>query len=211
MEREATGLALPPARPSAVTTSRAKRALDCVSAAAGLVLASPVLVVVAAWVAIEEGRQVLFVQERTGLDGRPFRMYKLRTMINDAISVGQQSGLTVEDPYGLVEDDARITRSGRLLRRTSLDELPQFWNVLRGEMGLVGPRPDIPEQSCHYTADDRRRLEAKPGMTGWAQVNGRDTLPWPERYLLDAWYIDHWSFWFDLKILLRTALSLGGR
>jgi len=192
-----------------VRTSRTKRLVDCVTSAAGLLIASPLLAGIAAWVALEEGRPVLFVQQRTGLDGRPFRMLKFRTMVADAVAAGQRSGLTGEDPFGLIEDDPRITRSGRLLRRTSLDELPQLWNVLRGEMSLVGPRPDLPEQSSHYTAADRRRLAARPGITGWAQVNGRDELPWPDRYLLDAWYIEHWSFRLDLEIVLLTVRALG--
>jgi sugar transferase EpsL len=194
-----------------VRTSRLKRLLDCATAAAGLVVAAPLMAGIAAWIALQEGRPVLFVQRRTGLDGRPFQIYKFRTMVDDAVAVGQLSGLTADDPFGLVEDDARITRSGRLLRRTSLDELPQLVNVLRGEMSIVGPRPDIPEQSCHYSADDRRRLAARPGITGWAQVHGRDALPWPDRYILDAWYIEHWNHWLDLKILVLTALALEGR
>jgi lipopolysaccharide/colanic/teichoic acid biosynthesis glycosyltransferase len=194
---------------SQVMRLRVKRAGDCFVAATALLGVSPIFAGIAARIRFAEGRPVIFTQARTGQNGRPFMMFKFRTMVRDAVTVGQLSGLTGEDPFGIVEHDPRITRSGRYLRRTSLDELPQLVNVLRGDMSLVGPRPDVPEQSRHYTAEDRRRLLVRPGITGWAQVNGRDDLPWPERYVLDAWYIDHWSLRLDLKILLLTALRLG--
>ena len=114
-----------------------------------------------------------------------------------------------DDPFGVVADDPRITRSGRFLRRTSLDELPQLVNVLRGEMSLVGPRPDLLEQVANYTDGDRRRLAVKPGITGWAQIHGRDEIPWDERFELDAWYVDNWSLALDARIVLATFTQLG--
>jgi lipopolysaccharide/colanic/teichoic acid biosynthesis glycosyltransferase len=133
-------------------------------------------------------------------------MLKFRTMVPDAVAAGRALGL--EDPYGIVPEDPRITRSGRFLRRTGLDELPQLWNVLKGEMSLVGPRPDLVSQVARYKPADRRRLEVRPGMTGWAQVQGRNAIPWDERFLLDAWYVDHWSPSLDAKIVLRTVVQL---
>jgi lipopolysaccharide/colanic/teichoic acid biosynthesis glycosyltransferase len=180
-----------------------KHGLDRTLAAAGLVVLSPLLAGIAVWVRMESGRPVLLRQLRAGQDGRPFRMCKFRTMIPDAVEAGQNLGLGA-DPYGTVPNDPRITRSGRFLRRTSLDELPQLWNVLRGEMSLVGPRPDLVEQAAHYTPEERRRLSVRPGITGWSQIQGRDEIPWPERFKHDAWYVEHRSFWLDAKILLRT-------
>jgi lipopolysaccharide/colanic/teichoic acid biosynthesis glycosyltransferase len=123
--------------------------------------------------------------------------------VEGAIELGQQLELT-EDPYGIAPNDPRITRSGSFLRRTSLDELPQLLNVVRGEMSLVGPRADIIEQVANYTPEDRRRLAVRPGITGWAQINGRDSISWPERFELDAWYIENWSPGLDAKVILRT-------
>ena len=114
----------------------------------------------------------------------------------------------LEEPMFKLRDDPRVTRLGRFLRQTSLDELPQLINVVRGDMSLVGPRADIVEQVANYTESDRRRLAVKPGITGWAQVNGRDSIPWPKRFELDAWYIDHWTFWLDFKIMWRTFAQL---
>jgi sugar transferase EpsL len=130
-------------------------------------------------------------------------------MVRDAIAIGQAQNLS-EDPYGHLPDDPRITRSGRMLRRTSLDELPQLVNVVRGEMSIVGPRADIVEQVANYTEADRRRLAVKPGITGWAQVNGRDSIPWPQRFELDAWYIENWSLKLDAKIVWLTVRQLFG-
>src|SRR5947208_2680304 len=155
-----------------------KEIADRVLAALALVVLSPVIAAVALWIVCSMGRPVFFVQERAGRDGTPFRMWKFRTMVNDAIGVGQRLGLTA-DPFGLVENDPRITRAGRFLRRTSLDELPQLFNVVAGHMSLVGPRPDVLPQVANYTDEDRKRLAVKPGITGWAQVNGRDNLTWP--------------------------------
>jgi lipopolysaccharide/colanic/teichoic acid biosynthesis glycosyltransferase len=183
--------------------ARAKRLLDPLAAALLIVLFSPVLLGVTAWILVESGRPVLFVRPRAGLGGRPFEMLKFRSMIPDALEVGRRLELSA-DPFGIVNDDPRITRSGRFLRRTGLDELPQLFNVLRGEMSLVGPRPDLVEQAANYAPDDARRLLVKPGITGWAQVHGREDMTWPERFRMDAWYIEHWSLPLDLRILFRT-------
>ena len=171
-----------------------------------LVVLSPVLLAIAVWVLAESGRPVLLRQARAGRNGRPFRMLKFRTMVADAIDAGRRLGL--EDPYGIVPGDPRITRAGRILRRTGLDELPQLWNVLRGEMSIVGPRPDLVAQADRYTDADRRRLAMRPGITGWSQVQGRDEIPWPVRFRQDAWYVEHWSLLLDVKILARTLRQL---
>jgi lipopolysaccharide/colanic/teichoic acid biosynthesis glycosyltransferase len=187
--------------------ARLKHALDRALGGAALVAFSPVLGAIALWIRLETGRPVLFAHPRVGKDGRVFRMFKFRTMVQDAIALNRELKLS-EDPYGHLPDDPRITRSGRFLRRTSLDELPQLVNVVRGEMSLVGPRADIVEQVANYTESDRRRLAVKPGITGWAQVNGRDSIPWPKRFELDAWYIEHWSLALDAKIVWRTFVDL---
>ena len=171
-----------------------------------LLLLAPVLLALALWIRVADGRGVLFVQDRAGRDGVPFRMLKFRSMVHDSVALSARLGL--DDPYGLIADDPRITRCGRFLRRTSLDELPQLVNVLLGQMWLVGPRPDVLPQVAGYSAGDRRRLEVKPGITGWAQVNGRDDIDWPQRFVLDRWYVDHWSPALDLRILWRTVASL---
>lgn len=175
-------------------------------AAITLLLLSPVILAIAAWIRLADGRGVLFVQDRAGRAGVPFPMLKFRTMVHDSVKMAEEIGLS--DPFGLLENDPRITRCGRFLRRTSLDELPQLINVLRGQMALVGPRPDVLPQVANYSADDRRRLEVKPGITGWAQVNGREDIDWAQRFVLDRWYVDHWSPALDLRILWMTATSL---
>ena len=180
--------------------------LNRLAAAVALMLLSPLILVVAAWIRIADGRGILFVQDRAGLGGVPFRMLKFRTMVHDSVALSAQLGIS--DPFGLVENDPRITRCGRFLRRTSLDELPQLVNVLRGQMRLVGPRPDVLPQVANYSAEDARRLEVKPGITGWAQVNGRDDIDWPQRFALDRWYVDHRSVALDLRILWRTVATL---
>ena len=185
-----------------------KAVLDRVLGALGLVLLSPVFAALALWIVLESGRPVLFRQRRAGKDGVPFSMLKFRTMVKDAVELGRELRLS-EDPFGLLPDDPRITRSGRFLRRTSLDELPQLWNVLRGQMSIVGPRPDLVEQVANYGPGDRRRLAVKPGITGWAQVLGRDEIPWEERFRLDAWYVDNWSLALDARIVLMTFTQLG--
>jgi lipopolysaccharide/colanic/teichoic acid biosynthesis glycosyltransferase len=186
---------------------RLKYALDRVVAGVALVLLGPVLGGLALWILLETGRPVLFAQARVGEGGRRFSMYKFRSMVRDAIELGQTLQLT-EDPYGIAPNDPRITRSGDFLRRTSLDELPQLINVVRGEMSLVGPRADMVEQVANYAPEDRRRLAVRPGITGWAQIHGRDSIPWPKRFELDAWYIENWSFALDVKIVLRTAAEI---
>jgi lipopolysaccharide/colanic/teichoic acid biosynthesis glycosyltransferase len=179
-----------------------KAALDRVLAAVALLVLGPVLLGIALWIWIDDGRPALLAQERAGKDGRPFAMRKFRTMVVDAIEAGKRLGL--EDPWGVVPDDPRITRSGRFLRRTSLDELPQLINVLNGEMSIVGPRPDLVAQVANYSERDRRRLSVLPGITGWSQIHGREEIGWPERFEQDAWYIDHWSLLLDAKIVLGT-------
>src|SRR5205814_4274328 len=174
---------------SFVTTIKA--VLDRFGAAVALLLLSPVFAAVVVWIWLDDGRPALIAQERAGRDGKPFRMLKFRTMVVDAIEAGKRLGL--EDPWGLMPEDPRITRSGRFLRRTSLDELPQLINVLKGEMSLVGPRPDLVEQVANYSELDRRRLAVEPGITGWSQVNGREAIGWPERIQQGIWYIDHWA------------------
>lgn len=185
------------------TQQRLKRALDLAGSAALVVGLSPLLGGIAVWIRAESGRPVLFVHPRAGKDGVPFPMFKFRTMVPNAIELGRRLRLS-EDPFGLVADDPRVTRSGRFLRRTGLDELPQLFNVLRAEMSLVGPRPDLVEQATNYTDRERRRLSVRPGITGWSQIHGREDMSWPVRFRYDDWYLDHWSLALDLKILLRT-------
>jgi lipopolysaccharide/colanic/teichoic acid biosynthesis glycosyltransferase len=180
-----------------------RRAIDVVFSAGALALSSPLLVAAVIAIRLESAGPSIYRQRRIGKDGRPFDMLKLRTMVDGAEHIG--AGLAID------EGDSRITRVGALLRRTSLDELPNLVNVLRGEMSLIGPRPTIPVQVQQYTPRQRRRLEVKPGITGWAQVNGRASLPWEERIELDLHYIEHRSLSLDLQILRRTLrLVLAG-
>jgi lipopolysaccharide/colanic/teichoic acid biosynthesis glycosyltransferase len=176
------------------------RALDVVLAAVLLVVAAPLLALAALAIRLESRGPVFYRQRRVGRYGRPFELWKLRTMVPGAESMG--AGVYV------LEGDPRITHVGRLLRRFSFDELPNLLNVLRGEMALVGPRPTVQEQVDRYTERQLRRLEVKPGITGWAQINGRTSLPWPERIELDVWYVEHRSLRLDLRILARTARML---
>ena len=176
------------------------RVLDAAAAGVGLALASPVLAVAAVAIKLDDGGPVFYRQRRVGLNGQEFHLLKLRTMRVGAEHMGAG--------YAVNEGDPRITRAGRLLRRLSLDELPQFWNVVRGDMSLVGPRPTLAYQVERYTPRQRRRLEVKPGITGWAQVHGRAQLPWDERIELDVWYVEHRSPWLDLRILARTPRAL---
>jgi len=176
------------------------RALDAVIAGAGLVLTSPILAAAALAIKLEDGGPILYGQARVGKDGEDFDLLKLRTMVVGAERIGAG--------YAVDRGDPRITRTGRFLRRTSIDELPQLWNVLRGDMSVIGPRPTLRYQVEQYDSRQRRRLEVKPGLTGWAQVNGRAALPWPERIELDVWYVEHRSPRVDLDILLRTPLAL---
>jgi lipopolysaccharide/colanic/teichoic acid biosynthesis glycosyltransferase len=180
-----------------------RRAFDVGVAGTVLLLASPLLAAAILAIRLESRGSPIYRQRRIGRDGRPFDVLKLRTMVTGAEHLG--AGLAVS------ENDTRITRVGRLLRRASLDELPNLVNVLRGEMAIVGPRPTVPVQVDRYTERQRGRLAVRPGITGWAQVHGRTELPWDERIELDLWYIEHRSWRLDLRILVRTAaMVLGG-
>jgi lipopolysaccharide/colanic/teichoic acid biosynthesis glycosyltransferase len=173
-----------------------QRALDLAIAGPAAVLAAPVTALLALAVRLESAGHPIYRQTRVGRDGELFEIYKLRTMVRGAEFTG--AGLAIQ------EGDARITRIGVFLRRYSLDELPNLWNVLRGEMSIVGPRPTLSVQVEQYTERQRGRLTVKPGITGWAQVNGRASLPWSERIELDLWYVEHRSLALDLRILART-------
>jgi len=179
-----------------------RRAFDVVVAAAGLLAASPFLLAAVVAIRLESPGSPIYRQRRVGLDGRAFDVVKLRTMVSGAERLG--AGLAVS------EGDTRITRVGRVLRRTSLDEVPNLVNVLRGDMAIVGPRPTVPVQVQQYDARQRGRLAVRPGITGWAQVNGRAELPWSERIELDLWYIEHRSWALDLKILWRSVRIVFG-
>ncbi|MDH3662635.1 MAG: sugar transferase [Alphaproteobacteria bacterium] len=170
-----------------------KRAFDVFMAMIGLVVLSPVMLVVALMVASKLGRPVFFRQRRPGLDGKCFELIKFRTMLD-----------AYDDQGDPLPDEQRLPPFGRWLRATSLDELPELINVLRGELSLVGPRPLLESYLPHYTEEQRRRHDVRPGLTGWAQINGRNNTPWKERFQLDVWYVDNQSFRLDLKILLQT-------
>jgi lipopolysaccharide/colanic/teichoic acid biosynthesis glycosyltransferase len=182
---------------SAYLRSRRKRALDVLVGGLGLALAAPLLGLALVCIRLETHGHPVYRQRRVGRDGQPFELYKLRTMVSGAEGMGK--GLAVD------EGDDRITRLGAWLRRTSFDEVPNLINVLRGEMSLVGPRPTVQVQVDRYDDRQRLRLAALPGITGWAQVNGRASLPWSERIELDLWYVEHASLRLDLRILARTA------
>lgn len=168
-----------------------KRTFDLVASAAGLLILSPVLVIVALLVRFRLSSPVLFRQNRPGLGGREFTLVKFRTMTKESDGPGPS-------------DEERMTEFGRTLRSTSLDELPELWNVLKGEMSIVGPRPLLTEYLPLYSKRQSRRHEVRPGLTGWAQVNGRNDLPWPDRLEMDVWYVDNQSFWLDMKIIGKT-------
>jgi lipopolysaccharide/colanic/teichoic acid biosynthesis glycosyltransferase len=174
-----------------------RRALDILVAGAGLVVTSPVMAAAMIAIRLETPGHPIYRQRRVGLHGREFDVLKLRTMVDGAELIGAGMAVNV--------GDARITRVGKFLRRTSLDELPNLINILRGDMSLVGPRPTLPAQVAQYTERERGRLAVRPGLTGWAQVNGRASLPWTERIELDLWYIEHRSLRLDLRILWRSA------
>ncbi|HTT27964.1 MAG TPA: sugar transferase [Solirubrobacteraceae bacterium] len=178
------------------------RLLDVVIGGIGSVLTAPVVAVLAVAIRLESPGHPLYTQTRVGKGGELFSIYKLRTMVRGAEFTG--AGLAIQ------EGDVRITRLGAWLRRYSLDELPNLWNVLRGEMSIVGPRPTLAVQVEQYTERQRGRLAVKPGITGWAQVNGRASLPWPERIELDLWYVEHRSLALDLRILMRTVRMVFG-
>ena len=178
------------------------RTADVALAGVGLVLASPLLAAAALAVKLEDRGPVLYRQTRVGKDGRDFEVLTLRSMVVGA----ERQGLG----YAVDRGDARITRVGRILRRTSIDELPQLWNVVRGDMSVIGPRPTLRYQVDRYDERQRKRLDVRPGLTGWAQIHGRASLAWAERIELDVWYVEHHSPLLDLKILLRTPLALLG-
>lgn len=171
-----------------------KRAFDLVFAAGFLLLLSPLILVISIALAISIGAPIFFIQDRPGLHGKPFRMIKFRTMSNARGLDGN-----------LLPDGERMTRLGALLRKTSLDELPELWNVLRGDMSLVGPRPLLMDYLPLFSQNQNRRHEVRPGITGLAQVNGRNSLPWERRFELDVWYVDHRNFWLDVVILFKTV------
>jgi lipopolysaccharide/colanic/teichoic acid biosynthesis glycosyltransferase len=176
------------------------RAADVAVAGAGLLLTSPLLGLAALAIKLEDGGPILYRQTRVGKDGADFDVLKLRTMVVGAEGMGAG--------YAVDRGDRRITRVGRILRRTSIDELPQLWNILRGDMSVIGPRPTLRYQVQQYDEHQRHRLDIRPGLTGWAQVHGRASLPWAERIELDVWYVENRSPTRDLEILLRTPLAL---
>lgn len=182
---------------SAAVGGRLKRAVDLAIAIPAFVLLSPAMVGIALWVRRDSPGSAVFRQERVGLHGHVFELLKFRTMVVGAQQMG--AGLAIDD------GDSRITRAGATLRRLSLDELPQLWNVIRGDMSIVGPRPTVATQVARYTDEQRRRLEARPGITGLAQVRGRASIPWSQRIAIDVEYVDRWSLPLDLSILARTV------
>ncbi len=173
-----------------------KRIFDLLLVIPALIVFLPLLTITALCVRFLIGRPILFVQQRPGLHGRPFYLYKFRTMTEGKDQKGN-----------LLPDSERLTPFGRFLRKTSLDELPELWNVLKGDMSLVGPRPLLMEYLDRYTPEQARRHEVRPGITGWAQVNGRNAISWEERFSLDVWYVDNWSLWLDCKILALTVFK----
>lgn len=174
-----------------------KRLFDIVMSVVLIILLSPVMILVAILVGVKMGWPVLFIQERVGKDNQIFKIYKFRTMRSAVDKLGQP-----------LSDDVRLTKFGQLLRQTSLDELPELFNILRGEMSFVGPRPLLVEYLLEYDEHQIRRHELRPGLTGWAQVNGRNLVSWEERFNLDVWYVDHRHFGLDLKILWMTAIKV---
>jgi lipopolysaccharide/colanic/teichoic acid biosynthesis glycosyltransferase len=174
-----------------------KRVLDLLIAVPAAIVTAPLVALFALLIRLESRGHPIYRQARVGRAGKEFRIYKLRTMVSGAEFIGP--GLALQ------EGDKRITRVGSFMRRYSLDELPNLWNVVNGDMSIIGPRPTIPIQVCQYTEHQKRRLEVKPGITGWAQVNGRASLPWTERIELDIWYVEHQSLALDVRILLRTV------
>jgi sugar transferase EpsL len=177
-----------------------KRVFDIIVAISSLLILLPVLAVVAVAIYVKMGRPIMFSQIRPGIHGAPFKMFKFRTMLQSTDKTG-----------ALLSDEMRLTRFGKFLRSTSLDELPELWNVLKGDMSLVGPRPLLMEYLPLYSAEQARRHEVKPGITGWAQVNGRNALSWDEKFVLDVWYVDNQTFFLDAKILCKTILKVLSR
>ena len=177
-----------------------KRLFDIFFALGWLVLFTPLMLVVAGLVRLKLGSPVLFIQERPGLRGRPFRMVKFRTMTDERGPDGQ-----------LLPDEVRLTAFGKFLRASTLDEFPEMWNVLVGDMSVVGPRPLLMRYLPRYDAFQARRMEVKPGVTGWAQVNGRNALSWEQKFAYDVWYVDHCTLWLDLKIVVLTFFKVFAR
>jgi sugar transferase EpsL len=177
-----------------------KRLFDMFFSLASIILFSPILLLIAILVRLLIGSPVLFTQQRPGYKGTPFFIYKFRTMNNRLDSNG-----------GLLPDAERLTRLGHFLRTLSLDELPELFNILRGEMSFVGPRPLLMQYLPLYSKEQARRHDVIPGLTGWAQVNGRNAITWPDKFKYDIWYVDHWSFWLDIKIILMTVLKVFNR
>lgn len=174
-----------------------KRCMDLFVALAGIIFLAPLLLIVVLLIWIRMGRPFLFRQMRPGLNGKPFNMYKFRTMSDERNESGD-----------LLSDELRMTKLGKMLRSTSLDELPELFNVLKGDMSLVGPRPLLMKYLDRYTPEQARRHEVKPGITGWAQVNGRNAISWREKFALDVWYVEHCSLWLDVKILFMTIIKV---
>ena len=174
-----------------------KRIFDLTFALIALIILSPVLILTAIFVRIFIGSPILFTQQRPGYKGRPFHIYKFRSMTNRFARDGS-----------LLPDAERLTRFGRILRSLSLDELPELFNILRGEMSFVGPRPLLMDYLPLYSPEQMRRHDVMPGLTGWAQVNGRNAIDWPSRFRMDVWYVDNWSFWLDIRIIFMTALKV---
>ncbi len=195
VKRSAEAAGLQVRRPQRLSDA-ARRVFDVAVSLVASTITAPVVALLAAAIRLESPGHPLYTQTRVGRDGRLFAIYKLRTMVRGAEFIG--AGLAIQ------EGDERITRLGRFLRRYSLDELPNLWNVLRGDMSIVGPRPTLPVQVEQYTPRQRGRLAVKPGITGWAQINGRAALPWSERIELDLWYVEHRSLLLDARILART-------
>jgi lipopolysaccharide/colanic/teichoic acid biosynthesis glycosyltransferase len=174
-----------------------KRAVDVIGSFTGLILTFPIMMFIASAILLKMGRPILYRQLRPGLKGKPFILYKFRTMMDLYNTSGE-----------LLSDQERLVGLGRFLRRASLDELPEFWNVLRGDMSLVGPRPLLMEYLERYNAEQLRRHDVKPGITGWAQIHGRNALSWEDKFMLDVWYVDHSSLWLDFKILCLTVVKI---
>lgn len=174
-----------------------KRLLDIFGACAGMVFLAPVLLVVAMFVRLKIGSPVLFRQLRPGLGGKSFTIYKFRTLMDKRDKKGN-----------LLSDKERLTSSGRFLRKTSIDELPELFNVIKGDMSIVGPRPLLIQYLDRYTPEQARRHEVKPGITGWAQVNGRNAIGWEDKFKLDVWYVDNWSLWLDVRIIALTVWKI---
>jgi sugar transferase EpsL len=171
-----------------------KRLFDIISSAAGLIVISPLLVVLAVLVRLKLGSPILFRQQRPGLGGKAFVIYKFRTMTDQRDASGN-----------LLPDEQRLPAFGRFLRSTSFDELPELLNVLKGDMSIVGPRPLMMKYLERYSPEQARRHDVKPGITGWAQINGRNAISWEDKFKLDVWYVDNWTFWLDTKIILKSA------